>query len=618
MSKKTVNRCKEIEGKTFERFFTVDRKADIDEKARTISVAWGSETPIERYFGMEVLDLSKNSVRMDRLRDGAPYLLNHNTDQMIGVIESATVDKDRVGRAIIRFGTSSLAEEIWQDHLNGIRKHISFGYRVHKSVLEESNSDSPDVYRVVDFEPFEISSVPTPADTTVGVGRSADELKPEVEAKAETKTPIEERKTMKDDKTVVTAPAVDTDKIAADARSSELARIREINAISEQFSTTDMGRDFVNSGKSVTEYREAVLDELEKRGTVKAIADNASDIGMTDKETKRFSVMKLIRAKALGGENRAFVKEAAFELDVVDVAGEHARSSGITAKGSMIPSDVMKRDMTTGAPSNGSNLIAEDLLSGSFIDILRNNMVLGDLVTTLSGLQGNVVIPRASGATAVAWVGENGVAPESQPVFDQVPLIPRTVSGWVEISRLLMIQSSIDVENYVLRDIAQGIALELDRVGLYGGGANEPSGVNTFAGLSPALGFTAAGDPTYAEIVGMESAVAVNNALLGKIAYITDPVTRGNMKLQDRGTDTGKYVWSDDNTVNGYQARVTTQVTAGDVFYGNFQDLIMGMWQGLDLLVNPYSLDTSGAVRVTGFQSADYASRHNESFVVGR
>ena len=174
------------------RHFALDRSA-LDTEARTVSLAFSSEAPVERHFGTEVLDHSPQSIRLGRLQNGGPLLVDHDPTDHIGVIEEVQIGADRVGRAVVRFGKSARAQEVFQDVQDGIRRHISVGYLVHK-MQQERASDGSEIMRVVDFEPLEISVVSVPADPHVGIGRAAEqeidtevvrEEAPAVEAEAE-------------------------------------------------------------------------------------------------------------------------------------------------------------------------------------------------------------------------------------------------------------------------------------------------------------------------------------------------------------------------------------------------------------------------------------------------
>ena len=160
------------QSRTFRRTFETRALNSVD---RTVELAFSSEAEVERSFGFEILDHSLNSVRLDRLRAGAALLVGHDRDDQVGVVESVSIDVDRRGRTVVRFGNSQRADEIFQDVKDGIRRLISFGYTVH-NVVREGTRNGVDVFRVTDWEPFEISIVSIPADVTVGIGRNADSL----------------------------------------------------------------------------------------------------------------------------------------------------------------------------------------------------------------------------------------------------------------------------------------------------------------------------------------------------------------------------------------------------------------------------------------------------------
>ncbi|MCK9563507.1 MAG: HK97 family phage prohead protease, partial [Bacteroidales bacterium] len=143
---------RDLTAESFERSYKV---REIDATARTVEIAFSSEEPYERWFGEEVLDHSPQSVRLDRLNGGAAVLVNHDTDDHVGVVESARIDSDKRGRAVIRFSRSERGEEIFQDVQDGIRTLVSVGYRIHKYEVTERKGQS-DLVRVLDWEPYEV------------------------------------------------------------------------------------------------------------------------------------------------------------------------------------------------------------------------------------------------------------------------------------------------------------------------------------------------------------------------------------------------------------------------------------------------------------------------------
>ena len=276
----------------------------------------------------------------------------------------------------------------------------------------------------------------------------------------------------------------------------------------------------------------------------------------------------------------------------------------------------MKRDLNVGTATAGGNLVETELDAANFIDLLRNASALDQAgATVLTGLSGNVNIPRQSGAATAYWVAESGSPTESQQTIDQVALTPKTCGAFTDFSRRLMIQSSIDVENMVRTDLARVLALEIDRVGLYGSGSsNQPTGLKSTTGVLTED--FAANAPTFAEVVALESDVAGANALLGSPVYLMNSAMAGSLKTTEKATGTAQFILAG-GEVNGYRAVISNQVESNDLWFGNFSDLIIAYFSGLDLMVDPYTGSTSGTVRVVALQDVDIAARHGASFSRG-
>jgi len=245
----------------------------------------------------------------------------------------------------------------------------------------------------------------------------------------------------------------------------------------------------------------------------------------------------------------------------------------------------------------------------------------------LTGLQGNIAIPRATGGATAYWVAESGSPTESQAAFDQVTMSGKTVGAFSDISRKLLLQSSIDIEGYVRNDLATALALAIDSAAIEGtGSSNQPTGILNTSGIGSVAGGTNGAAPTYANIVGLETEVAQDNADIGSLRYLTNTKVRGKLKQTYTNPTYGEIpVFGADGTMNGYGVAVTNHVpsnlTKGTasaicsaIIFGNFADLIVGMWGSLDLMVDPYTASSSGTVRVVALQDLDIAVRHPESF----
>ena len=577
------------------KFHRAEMTAFSEVEDRTYEFPFSSEHPVARYFGNEVLSHDVSAADLSRLNDGAPLLFNHDVDRVIGVVEAARIDdKARRGYARVRFSKNEFAQEILADVKDGILRNVSFGYSIDK--MEERGGGD---YVATAWSPYEISMVSIAADKTVGIGRSlllTDTAAPA----APTPEPLPNMESATPDLAVVRAEAAE----------AERSRISSINSLCTKHGMADLGQQLVESGRSIDEARAAVLDKINTYQ--EPVTMSVADIGMSEKESRSFSFLRAINYLA-NPTDRAARESAAFEIEASDAA---AAKLGRQSRGITIPQDVLRRDLSVGTASAGGNLVATDLDAGSFIDLLRNASALDQAgATVLTGLVGNVAIPRQSGAATAYWVAESGAPTESQQTVDQVSLTPRTVAAFTDYSRRLMLQSSIDVENMVRNDLARVLALKIDVAGLYGtGNSSEPLGLKLTTGVGTED--FAADTPTFAEVVALESDVAGANALTGSPVYLMNAAMRGALKTKAKDTGSGLFVMEGD-LVNGYQGILSNQVASNDLWFGNFADLIIGYFSGLDLMVDPYTHSTSGTVRVVAMQDCDIAVRHPESFSRG-
>jgi len=567
----------------------------VDEETRTVRIAVSSEEPVERSFGMEILDHDEKSIDLAFARSGRmPLLLDHDPRQQIGVVENVSLDgSTRRLRATVRFGKNGLAKEVFDDVVDGIRSNISVGYQVNKMAKEGMDS-----YRVKSWLPMEVSVVSIPADRTVGVGRSAGT------------TPAQPKpQSLKEEITMTEDVKVDVEAVRAEAAARASKETAEMYRLASKHQVRELADKFVGEGRGLAEFRGAVLDQIGNKPLDEA------EIGMTKKEVRRFSLMNAVRAMANPTDRKA--QEAArFEFEAAAAAAQRA---GVDPQGLFIPADVMrswsKRDLNT---SDDSAMVAEDYRGGDFIDVLRNaSSVMQAGATMLSGLSGDVKIPRKSSASAASWIStEGGAASESEPTFGQVALSPKTLGAYTDVTRLMMMQSSLDIEALVRNDLTTALALAIDNGALQGAGTGgAPTGIKNTSGINAPTAFAGA-NPTWAEVVAMETAVAEDNALMGNLAYILPASMYGALKTTQKDAGSGQFVVNPDGSMNGYRAIVSNQVTAGDLFFGNFADLLIGMYGGLDLTVDPYTASTSGTVRIVALQTVDVAVRHAVSFAV--
>ena len=618
--------------KVLKRSFNIDN-SNVDEEKRTLKFPFSSELPVDRWFGKEILSHKAGAMRMDRLNDAAPLLYNHDSDQYIGVIESAEV-RDSKGYCEVRFSDHAFADQIFRDIKNGILKNVSFGYRIHEMILSKKGADGEaNEYTATDFEPYEISVVTIPADNSVGIGRAMpgeDEVELSIKgldvvSESEIKPAAE---TAKKGQKMSENNTPDIKVVQNEAAKAERERIASINALGEKFKQPELARQLIDSGKTIDEARLAVLEKLD---LVKPIKEGHSHLDLTDKEKRSYSLIRAINAQISGNW-----KDAGFERELSDAIGKQL---GKDTAGFFMPlnvtADRAAYNVATG--SQGGNLVATDYKSDMFIDMLRNNMLMMSLgAKVLSGLVGNIAIPKQLTSASAYWVAEGVDITESEGTFGQVSMTPKTVGARSQMTRQMLLQSSPDIEMLVRSDLAQVIALALDAAAINGSGSSgQPRGILNQSGIgSVVMGTNGAALADIDPFIDLETAVADANADFGQLAYVTNAKVVG--KLKKLKSSTGEYLWNGyeagvkanvPGEINGYRVGRTTQVpktlvkgASGAVcsaaIFGNFSDLIIGQWgPGIEILANPFGAGfNSGSLDIRALSSVDVAVRNAVSF----
>jgi len=571
------------------------RQEDITAESRTVNLSFSSEEPIERFFGLEILDHQPKSVDLRRLKRGGALLIDHDTTNQVGVIEEVSIDGLK-GRAVVRFGKSTKAEEIFQDVLDGIRKNISVGYRIKEMKLEKQEKDV-DTYRITRWEPLEVSLVSVPSDITVGVGRSQETDLMEVI--------VQRDEEIKDTEVRMEITEIkDLDK----AKQEERMRGLEIMALGDKHGCLELSRKAVEDSVSIDDFRATILEKVYKAKPIET-RDQDPMIGMSDKEIRSYSLVKAIRQiadlKPLDG----------IEKEASDATGKIA---GRSAKGFFLPQDVMKRALNVTDATKGGFTVGTELLAGEMIELLRNKTLVAQLgAKQLTGLVGNIAIPRVSGGATAYWLPETGEVTATDQAFGQLGLTPHKLIGDTAYSKELLMQSSIDIESFIREDLMRVLALAKDLAAINGTGSDgQPLGIMQTTGVQTVT-FGAA--PTWAKVVDFETLVATANADIGAMAYLTTPGVRGKWKTTVKVASNAIFLWEGANIggqVNGYRGEATNQVPDNKVIFGNFADLILADWAGIDVVVDPYSLKKKGQIEITITLWADSAIRNPVSFVV--
>lgn len=588
-------------------------RESVNVDARTVTLSFSSEAPVERYYGNEVLGHGMSECNLTRLNNKAALLCNHNPDEQIGVVERAWI-QDGKGYCEVRFSKGEDGEECFQDVQDGIRTKVSVGYRVHALRLT-GETGGVETYRVTSWEPYEVSLVSIPADDSVGVGRAA--------AESETEVTITIPETMKRNLLLnadptgsgggggtAAPPKIEVNESAI--RKSEQARAGEILAIAGRFQVKpEDAQRFISEGKSVDEFRQHVLENQTRTSPLKAEDPN---IGLNEKEKSSFSVRKAIFELSRGGELSGLEKEAS------DAACKRYKIEP-NARGFVIPHDVATRSThVAGTNTLGGFTVATQ--HGSMIEYLRNRTALGQLgVTAINGLVGNLAFPVQTGGATGYWVSETGNITGSNATFGQKVMTPHRVGAQIPFSLQLLAQSAVDIESFVRNELMTVLALKKDLAGFVGtGAAGEPLGLANTTGINATVTYSSAA--TWADVVEHETGIAVDNGDISAMKFALDAATVGKWKtiLKDSVAGAGYLIegGGDRMTANGYQVVRTNQIaTAHQSFFGCWDQLLVGSWAGQQVVVDPYGSNaTAGTITVTVQEMCDFLVRQPLAFNV--
>ena len=611
-------------------------ETEFDEKEdRIVEFSFSSEYPVERGFGMEVLSHAEGAANLGRLNDGAPLLFNHDMDRPIGVVERAYLDKDKKKAfSRVRFSRNAFAQEILADVRDGIMRNISVGYRINE--MEERNNE----FVATSWEPYEISVVSVPADPQIGVGRSllsTTTMNAEDAVVADSAAQVAPQTEPISERAMSEAPDLNVvrDEATKKAASSERNRIRTITQLCAKHNMGDLADQLIDNGSSVDLAREAVLERIGAKPV-----ETVAPVELTQSHHEQYAIMDGVRALITGdwtSHGAGFVRELSQEV---------ARASGLSAtsdRSFFVPYSALSKRSDYTASETASALVATDFRADDFIEFLRAaSPVMGLGVRTMTGLVGDVAIPRRSGVATTHYIQtENTAITQNESTFDQVTLTPKTIAALSKYSRQTLLQATPGIEELIRRDLTDGINNKIDDSIINGTGTNgQPLGIRFTSGIS-SLKRTATPNNgvqlTNLDLpIDLEGEVMKSNAMGPNLAYVTNPKLISVLKKAK--SDNG-YLWNSNLevgsrgptplTLNGYPIASTTNIptdlefdsstaTNTALIFGDFSQVMMGLYgNGLEITVGNDQDDFSKALTsVRAIASFDIAVRHPEAFAI--
>lgn len=358
--------------------------------------------------------------------------------------------------------------------------------------------------------------------------------------------------------------------------------------------------------------RAAKVEALERAETGQPIN---GDVKLDGEIRSKFSVRKLIASQIPDIANRV---DAGFEREVQAELATRARASGVSPKGVLIPTELFEKRVLTS--SAGGELIATEHRPDQYISALTNASVIRGLgARVLSGLTGNLSIPKETDSPAVGWVAENAALSADDANFGEVTLSPKHVGALTEYSRNMLLQSSPAVEQLLRDMLARNMALAIDKAAINGGGTNEPDGILATSGIQTEAYATSL-YATAAEMIALADTANVG----GSRAFLTSNEIR---KIVNKAKDANDRPYSVADIFHSeavtFSNQVPTNLGVGTdehaLIYGDFSEFVMGIWSEIDLLVNPYESTaySKGNVSIRAMASVDFAVRHPAAFVSG-
>lgn len=392
--------------------------------------------------------------------------------------------------------------------------------------------------------------------------------------------------------------------------------------------------------------RVATQEIEERRGAQPSSPANELLRAMTAREVRGFSLARAIYAASMNDWQKAGLeREVSGALSTL--LGRPPASERALFVPTNLPFHVAGAPISTltgkraiyqvGTAAQGGNLVETELLAGDFIEVLRNATVTGQLgARFMPNLVGDINIPRQDTQTPTYWVGESVALTEGEATFDQVQLRPHTVGALSKFSRLMLQQATPAIEQITRDDLTRSIGLAVDAAALFGTGtSSQPTGIANTANVGSVVMGTNGGNYTFDAMTSLYATPLEANAPQANLAFAINAKVKGY--LATLKSSTGQYLWNPQSGVAGsspsqllgYKYAVSNQLpwnltkgTSGAVcsmsIFGNWQELLIGEWGVLEIMVNPYDSAgfTTGDVSVRAMLTCDVGVRHAASFAV--
>ena len=337
------------------------------------------------------------------------------------------------------------------------------------------------------------------------------------------------------------------------------------------------------------------------------------------RELQRFSISKFIREARANGLTD-------FEKEVNEEGLKEFARCGLSSEhGFVLPSTLLRSFDVNNVTTDTEGAEFAHVTRMSYLESLRNALVCAALgAVYIDGLQGNVSIVKGGAATA-AWYAEGAEASDTKLAFSTATMTPKRLQIIAGYTHDLLHQSSLAVDRIIMDELTRAHASALDAAAFNGtGSSGQPTGILATSGIGEVVMGTNGGALTRDKLIDLESEVAIDNALFGALAYVTNAKVAGKMKKTE--TVQGYPDWLlEDGMANGYKVAITNSIPANltkgsstgvcsAMVFGNFNELLIGQWGGLDMIIDPFTSKGKAIVEVSAAAYHDILVRRPEAF----
>ena len=326
----------------------------------------------------------------------------------------------------------------------------------------------------------------------------------------------------------------------------------------------------------VEENKPEVQEETEPKENRNNI-NNTKNIHMSN-----FSLIKAINDVV---NNRNINEDA---LNVIEMGATEMRKSGLSYSGQIqLPVEERGDAVAATVATDGKEIVATDKLN--ILSPLRGKSILAEAgATFLTGLVGNISIPNYTGSTC-GWKGELEAADNGKGTFGSVELSPKRLTAYIDISKQFLTQDSVGAEEMLRADIVNSLVAKLEQT-IFGDAAGDntkPAGIFNSAEVVA---------PSYQGVCEAEAAVTDYS---GEKRFVMSPTAKSAFKQATiSGTKSDLRLLLEDGEVDGYPVSDSSNVVAGGYAFGDFSELVVAQWGGIDIVVDPYTLATKNAIRL--------------------